>query len=136
MRTYEEAVKIMVDWWVEKSFKTINNQNNGDDSALTSMLMNVNSMLAQDQITTDKIDRFSTKLTELLLKENDFFINKYGFKYEALLSVDYNPNKPLQEACEYAEIKNGCLPCKTFTRINKDNIIEGRYQYGGDWFKI
>ncbi|PAC27843.1 hypothetical protein BWI92_21770 [Flectobacillus sp. BAB-3569] len=32
MRTYKEAVDIMVDWWVEKSFKTPLNQNNGDNS--------------------------------------------------------------------------------------------------------
>ncbi|WP_176464504.1 hypothetical protein [Flectobacillus sp. BAB-3569] len=52
------------------------------------------------------------------------------------MNVDYHPNEKLQIACRYAEIDPICLPCNTFTFINNENEIEGRYQYGGDWFKI
>lgn len=131
-RTYKEAVDLMVKWWSKKSFKTALNQNNGDsgNGGIAFLLMNMVSTNAQNDISEEKIKKFEEKLTEILLDGED----KGRWKREC--DVDYNPNKILADACEFAEINSGCLPCKTFTYINNDNEVEGRYQYGGEWFKL
>lgn len=132
-RTYKEAVELTVKWWSEKLFKTALNQNNGDDSSnggMAFLLMNMVSMNAKNDLTDDKIKRFEEKLTEILLDGED----KGRWKREC--NVDYHPNQILADACEFSGINSSCLPCKTFTFINNDNEIEGRYQYGGEWFKI
>lgn len=130
-RTYKEAVEIMVRWWSEKSFKTPMNQNNGDDSpngGIAFLLMNRAATIAQANVSEEQIQKFESKLTEILLLAE-------GKGYHAtMLDVDYDPNRPLQEACNHAGISTRTLPVKTFTRINEKNKVEGRYQYGGDWF--
>jgi len=130
VRTYAEAVEICVNWWSEKSFNTPLNQNNGDDSAqggMAFLLMNMLSSSAQSETTPEKIAAFKSKLTELLMAKEG---------KENLLHVDYHPNALLTEACEFAGVRPSCLPCKTNTSINKNNQVEGRYQYGGAWFKL
>jgi hypothetical protein len=132
-RTYTEAVELTVNWWAEKSFETPLNQNNGDNSSnggMAFMLMNMASMFAQDENTPDKIEKFKTELTKLLID-----VEGQG-KYYNELSVDYDPNKLLYEACKLSGVSSRCLPCKTFTFINSENEVEGRYQYGGEWFKL
>lgn len=132
-RTYKEAVKLMVNWWVEKSFKIEINQNNGDSSskgAIAFFLMNLMSKNAKKDITNNKIKKFKSKLTEILLA------NENEERYLKQLEVDYHPNKILNDSCEYSGINTSCLPCKTFTFINSENEIQGRFQYGGDWFKL
>lgn len=132
-RTYEEAVDIMVKWWSEKAFDTLLNQNNGDnspDGGIVWALMNTVSMQAQNTVTSEKKQKFEKKLTEILL-------NKKGLgRWHNELDVDYHPNDNLYQACKFAGINTLCLPCKTFTFIDKDNSVQGRYQYGGAWFKI
>lgn len=133
MRTYKEAVELTVDWWVEKSFNTPLNQNNGDASetgSIAFMLMNMNSTSAQQKNTPDKIEKFKTELTNLLMQ------GEGKGRYSNELDVDYHPNSLLSEACELSGVDSGCLPIKTFTFINDQNEVEGRYQYGGDWFKL
>jgi len=132
-RTYKEAVDITIEWWVEKSFQTNMNQNNGDNSpngGMSFMLMNTAASRFQKDVTEEKIEKFKSKLTETLLlaEGKHIFANK--------LSVDYDPNSILYDACKFAEINTLCLPSKTVTWINKDNEIEGRYQYGGEHFKL
>lgn len=132
-RSYKEAVEITVKWWSEKSFKTLLNQNNGDDSdngGMMFLLMNMVSMNAKENITKEKISKFEEKLTELLLS-----VEGMGM-FNNELSVDYSPNRKLREACTFAGINASCLPCKTHTYINDNNEIEGQYQYGGEWFTI
>ena len=132
-RTYKEAVELTVNWWIEKSFKTPLNQNNGDNSqngGIGFMLMNMVSMSAQDKNTPDKVEKFKTELTKLLLEAEG------KGRYNNELDVDYHPNRLLSTACELSGIDSGCLPCKTFTYINNENEVEGRYQYGGEWFKL
>lgn len=133
VRSYAEAVEITVNWWVEKSFKTPLNQNNGDDSdsgGMIFMLMNLASQKSNESATPQKIEKFKSKLTEILLIAE----NKRG--YEQDCSVDYHPSKPLSDACDYAEINSMALPCKTFTSINSKNQVVGRFQYAGEWFTI
>lgn len=133
VRTYAEAVEVCVNWWIEKTFKTPLNQNNGDNSpqgGMVFMLMNMLASNSQKEVTPEKIEAFKTKLTELLMA-----VEENG-NYYTELSVDYHPNDMLYEACEFAKVDTACLPVKTFTRINKSNEIEGRYQYGGAWFKL
>ena len=132
-RTYEEAVEITVKWWSEKSFETLLNQNNGDDSehgGMAFMLMNMVSVKAQERNTPEMIEKFQTKLKEILLSK------KGEGHYGNQLDVDYHPNKILYDACQFSGIDSGCLPIKTFTRIESDNKIRGRYQYGGEWFEL
>lgn len=132
-RSYKEAVEITVNWWVEKSFKTPLNQNNGDNSqngGIGFMLMNMVSMSAQDKNTPEKIEKFKTELTKLLLESEG------KGRYNNELSVDYHPNRILSTACKLSEVDPGCLPCKTFTYIDNENEVEGQYQYGGPWFKL
>lgn len=132
-RTYKEAVDIMVKWWSEKTFKTVLNQNNGDDSpsgGMTFLLMNKASLAAQSKTTPETIEKFEAKLTELLLGAEH--LNRFYTR----LDVDYSPSILLAKACEYSGALLSALPCKTFTRITEENEIEGRYQYGGDWFKL
>lgn len=132
-RSYKEAVELTVNWWIEKSFNTPLNQNNGcgtENNGMMFMLMNMVSMSAQDRNTPDKIEKFKTELTNLLIE-----VEGKG-KYSNELSVDYNPNLLLRKACGLSGIDAACLPCKTFTYINEENEVEGKYQYGGEWFKL
>ena len=132
-RTYEEAVDITVNWWIDKSFKTPLNQNNGDNSetgGTVFMLMNFLSMSVQEKVTDEHIDKFRVELTRLLLEA------KGKSRYSTELSVDYDPSALLYQACQVANVPTQCLPIKTFTFINAENEVEGRYQYGGKWFKI
>jgi hypothetical protein len=133
VRTYKEAVEIAVNWWVEKSFNTKLNQNNGDNSqqgGLTFILMNTLSLKAQERNTPDKIEKFKTELTKLLLSVEN------GSTYRRRLSVDYGPNEMLFKACELSGIDISCLPCKTYTIITSENKVEGSYQYRGELFSI
>lgn len=133
-RTYEEAVEITIKWWLEKSFETLLNQNNGDDSehgGMSFMLMNMVSAKAQERNTPEMIDKFKSKLTEILLSKK----GEHGI-YGNQLDVDYHPNKILHDACNFSGVDAGCLPIKTFTRIEADNMVRGRYQYGGAWFEL
>lgn len=132
-RTYVEAVEIMVKWWTEKSFHTALNQNNGDPSLAGGYAYSLGNMLAdkaKEAITPEKIKVFETVLTNLLMG------NKYEGRWGRQCSVDYDPNTILSDACKAAGIDTACLPIKTFTFINAWNEVEGRYQYGGEWFKI
>ena len=132
-RTFEEAVKITVDWWIEKSFNTPLNQNNGDNSemgGMAFMLMNMLSSKAQEDNTSDKVEKFRKELTNVLME------GKGKGRYATQLDVDYGPNHLLSKACSLSGVNSGCLPCKTFTFINEENMVEGRYQYGGEWFKL
>lgn len=132
-RAYEEAVNIMVEWWMKKSFETPLNQNNGDDSDVGSMgflLMNTLSMDIQKTITSEAKQKFKEKLTDLLLACKD------KGRYDKTLNVDYHPNRMLSESCSFAGIDPSCLPIKTVTCIDENNFVIGRYQYGGESFKI
>lgn len=90
----------------------------------------MNSLNAQARNTPERVERFRIELTKLLMATE----GKGRFYNE--LSVDYGPNELLRLACELSGIDSGCLPCKTFTCINNNNRIEGRYQYGGEFFEI
>jgi hypothetical protein len=51
--------------------------------------------------------------------------------YNRTLDVDYHPCKLLYEAAKFAGLDPGCFPCKTFTRIEANNSVSAKYQYGG-----
>lgn len=133
-RTYAQAVEIAVNFWVEKSFNTKMNQNNGSErqggGGFAMILANLGSMNAQGEVTPEKVEKFKEKLTERLLS------GEGKGRWERECDVDYNPCSILSEACKYAEINPMCLPIKTFTFIEKDNSVTGRYQYGGEFFTL
>ncbi len=132
-QTYQEAVLKCVIWWSDKAFRTNANQDNGtanDAGHITHLLLNMVSMEAQKGITPEKITRFETKLTELLMKcENTK-------KYDRELSVDYTPCEFLFEAAKFTEIPVHCFPVKSNTFIDDNNRAFAKYQYGGQRVEI
>lgn len=130
-RTYEEACKLVANWWAEKSFETLLNQNNGDDSptgGMVFMLQNMVSMEAKKDVSEEKIEKFKNKIVELLLLENN--------EWRQMLQVDYHPDRILGEACKFAEINEMVLPCKSYTVIEKDNTVKGSFQYQGKLLEV
>lgn len=131
--TFEEAVLKTVMFWSDKSFRNKLNQNNGDDSpsgGMAFMLMNMVSMQAQDEANDSKIKLFEEKLTDILMSKKD------EAKFGIILSVDYDPCENLYKAFEFAGLNTRCLPCKTFTRIEKDYSVTAKFQYGGQFVKL
>lgn len=129
-QTYEEAVLKTVMWWTEKSFRTPLNQNNGDNSSagtMTHMLMNMVASKAQEEITDEKIKKFESKLTELLMKAE---------RHERALHVDYHPCSFLFESAKFAGIDSHCFPCKSRTHIDENNRVHAKYQYGNSSVEI
>lgn len=121
-QTHEVAVKKTVQFWVDKSFYTPMNQNNGDNTnPMMGILMNTVSAKAQERNDVSKIAVFEQKLTELLMNKS--------LLSTITLSVDYHPCEILSEAAEFAKIDTGCFPCKTFTQL-KGNSAIAKYQYG------
>jgi hypothetical protein len=59
-------------------------------------------------------------------------------RWSVELDVDYHPNTLLSNSLEFAGISSNVVPCKTFTYIDEtdNNSVRGRYQYGGEWFKL
>lgn len=129
-RTYKEAVDLMIQWWIDKAFNNSPNQKNGDSNQ--ELLMNFGAGIGNKSVTPEKIEKFRASLSEYLLANE---LSKKPFMQE--FDVDYNPNKPLNEACISSEISRLCLPIKTFTYIDmKDYSIKGRNGYGAPWFII
>jgi hypothetical protein len=130
-QTLEDAVLKAVTWWSDKSFRTTLNQNNGDNTllgGLTNVRMNTASIIAQDGIDDEKIKKFESKLTELLMNAKN--------SYNRSLSVDYHPCEHLFVAAEFAGINSSCFPCKSSTSIDENNRAFAKYQYGGEYKEI
>ncbi len=128
-QTFEEAVLKTVIWWSDKSFRTPFNQNNGDGSehgGLAFLLMNMLSNKSQENITDEKIKVFEEHLAKSL--------TVYRVQYPTSsiwLDVDYHPCQMLAEAAEAADLESQCFPCKSSTRLDANNKVFARYQYGG-----
>lgn len=124
-QSYEQAVLKTVTWWGEKIQSPLN-QNNGDNSpngGMAFLLMNMAAGNAQESITPHKVDIFKTALTDRLMGvENE--------KYLQTLDVDYHPNAFLSESAQIADIDASAFPCKTWTRIGRDNEVEVSMGYG------
>lgn len=121
VRTYEEAVKIVVDLWIEKSFNDFDNQDIGEEGMLQNLLLS-KSRQAQGEVDQDKIDRFKILLTQMLMSENK----------DSRLDVDYHPCDLLSFVCEACEISTSCLPVKSSTTINNKNQVISKFSYNGN----
>lgn len=133
MKTYQQAVERVVTFWVEKSFNTPFNQNNGDDSehgGMAFMLMNLVAAQAQTTVSPLKIEAFRKHLTNSLLA------NESDLQKRTWLGVDYHPCELLADSAEFAGLNPGCFPCKTITRIDQNNNATAKYQYGGQWIEL
>ena len=131
-KTFENAVKKVVAFWVEKSFRTLLNQNNGDDSpqgGMTFLLMNMLAMQSKQAITEEQIKLFEEELTKLLMMHED---NPHNCE----LNVDYHPCPLLRYAADHAKIDYSVLPCKTYTTIRPDFTALGAFQYGGKLIEL
>ena len=129
-QTYEEAVTKIVLWWVEKSFLTTQNQNNGDKTDIggfTSVMLNMVANRVQVTTSADQIKKFTEKLTELLLNAD---------QHNRSLHVDYHPEGFLEEAAVFAGIDTHCFPVKSSTRIDENNRAYAKYQYGASMVEI
>ena len=62
--TYQDAVDKVVQWWIDKSFFTPNNQNMGEKGPLNG-LMNTVSLNIQAGISAEQVIVFESKLNEL-----------------------------------------------------------------------
>lgn len=128
-QTFEEAILKTVMWWSDKSFRTLLNQNNGDNSSqggMTFLLMNMVASKSQESVTDEKIKSFEEHLAKSL--------TEYRKQYptsQIWLDVDYHPCQMLSEAAEKAGIESHCFPCKSSTRLTADNKVFAKYQYGG-----
>jgi len=130
-QTLEDAVLKAVTWWSDKSFRSVMNQNNGDntsDGGVVNILLNTKAMKAQDGISDEKIKKFEGKLTELLMNAKN--------SYNRSLSVDYHPCEHLFISAEFAGINSSCFPCKSSTSIDENNRAFAKYQYGGEYKEI
>lgn len=124
-QTYKEAVLKTVMWWSEAIQKPLN-QNNGDNSpngGMAFMLMNLVASNAQESISPDKIKTFEESLTKRLM----LIVDRNRAQW---LDVDYGPNQILRESAEEAKIDTSVFPCKTWTRIGKENEVEVSMGYG------
>jgi hypothetical protein len=123
VQTFETAVEKSVNFWVEKTFNTPNNQNNGD--AFQSGMANMLADILRKKVKPDMANTFKEKLTKILLTDPDF--KKYGMR----LTVDYDPGKWLHEACEQFGVNPGLLPIKSATFINRETLeVLAYYGYG------
>jgi len=130
-QTFEQAVEKVVNFWAEKSFDTLLNQNNGDESpngGMAFMLMNLLSSNAQSEITDSQKDVFKSELTKILKKNK----NERGF----YIGCDYHPHEYLAKAAKKANISESVFPCKTGTRIDPNNVASASYQYRGEWKEL
>jgi hypothetical protein len=120
-QTFEQAVEKLVNWWADKSFNTLLNQNNGDESetgGIAFMLMNILSMESQKSVTPQQIELFKQKLAELLLKTEGNYIS---------IGTDYHPDRVLSEACSFAEINTSCIPIKSHSWIERGGAIRSPF---------
>lgn len=124
MGTFEEAVDKTVQWWADKSFSTLFNQNNGDNSSaggLMFALSNLSSMNGQKEATPEKIEVFKKELKAKMMADE---------KYD--LSVDYHGVPALTESCAAAGLSDQCLPIKTHSRIDRfTNVASAAFGYHG-----
>lgn len=133
-QTFEDAVLKTVTWWSDKSFRTLMNQNNGDNSSsgeMTFLLMNMVASKSQETVTDEKIKVFEEHLAKYLSD----YRNQYPTS-QIWLDVDYHPCQMLADAAEKAGIESHCFPCKTATRLTSDNKVFAKYQYGGSLNEI
>ncbi len=119
--TPQQAAELVADLWIEQIQKPLN-KDNGDDNPLLFMLSAMNTMTAQQSISTESITRFKralvTAVVEKLSQERcrDWFV----------LSSDYAPDHILTEAAMEAGIDRGAFPWKSRTTIN---LQEGKITY-------
>jgi hypothetical protein len=140
-KKFEEAVGFMVEWWIEKTFETELNWDNGDKTGShvglkLNMLANVVGSEMRKEVEKEQIEKFRVKLSELCKQEKKEF-EKSGRKKEVELSVDYDPCFKLREAAKFAEISGGFIfPCKTYSYIDKNNNVYAKYKYGAQIQKV
>ena len=128
IRTLEEAALIVADWWIDKSFNTRFNQDNGDGSSAgreTMFLANFLSHTAQAEVRDRNINDFRDYLVSSIVALD-------RERYKIHLSCDYDPSPLLAEAAEKAGIDPRCFPCKSWSNIEPDNSVRVSYGYRGE----
>lgn len=132
-RSYADAVKITVDWWIQKSFNETDTHDMGPDSDSAMFAQQLGNELAQmqrDKVQPEQIEMFREALTTGLMAIED------KPPFSRICDVDYHPNHILSEAATAAGVDLSVFPWKTFTRIKSDNTVEGRNGYGSEWFTL
>lgn len=122
-----QQIEAVAEWWAVRTFDHVINQNNGDDSFHGRLAMTLKTQLAhidRNKGNGDARDKFK----ECIIKQLE--LNPSQIFY-----CDYDPNKPLRAACDYAGIGYNALPIKSHTQLDGDKFI-GKYQYGGKFETI
>ena len=126
-RTRAELFEVAADWWIDKTFGKVLNQNNGEESHFA--LLNFAALKGKEGVTEKQVKKFRETLIRSLKKEddhNDFY-----------LGVDYHPGRYLDEACKESGISEICLPCKTNMNIyTKEGYISVSFGYGAPHIEI
>lgn len=106
-----------------------------DDIAVA--LIDFTFSILQQTFTVEQLDIFESALEGLITDEIKLQ-ESYNFpSIDVIVSVDYDPDRMLQEACDIAEMKNArCnFPSKT-TMFVYQNCVSLRKGLGNDFHKI
>ena len=125
-RTADELFEVAADWWIDKTFNKLFNQNNGEPDH--NLLLNFCALESKKDITKEQIDIFRSELIKGLKSDDRRWI---------FIGVDYHPGQYLAEACEKAKINDICLPCKSDMHIYTDEgYITVSFGYGAPHIQI
>lgn len=125
-RSKEALFEVAADWWVDKTFNKLFNQNNGEPDH--NLFLNFCASKSREGITKEQIDIFRSELIKGLRSDDRGWI---------FIGVDYHPGQYLAEACEKAKINDICLPCKTDMHIyTDDGYITVSFGYGAPHIQI
>lgn len=126
-RSKEALFEVAADWWVDKTFGTLLNQNNGEESHFG--FLNYVAVKGKEGVTEDQIKAFRQYLIDALKVEKEM--------RTLWLDVDYHPGQYLDEACEKSGVSEVCLPCKTNMHIyTEDGYISVSFGYGAPHINI
>lgn len=111
----KDAAIAVADWWAEKMQRPLNQDNGAHNEPGGGMMfafMNLASTNAQKTISPEKIEIFKSHIVSKIVARQPY-----------MLSVDYDADDILQDACDAAGINSGSLPCKSHTSIQRDTFI-------------
>jgi len=128
---YESAVDKVVNFWTEKTFKTVDNQDNGDESTA-----GVFGFILSNVLSGKLISSVSDKQIEVYkksLKENLMAIPEERRKRNIEIFNDYGCDEILTKAHEASGTHTRCSPIKTVSIILPDCSVSARFTYDGKW---
>ena len=125
-RTKEELLEVAADWWIDKTFNKLLNQDNGEESHFP--LLNLISVKSKKGVTKEQVETFRSEFIKSVTTTDS---------RQIYVGVDYGPSEHLAVACEKAKINELCLPCKTTMNIHvEEGYLSVSFGYGSPFVKI